>query len=1074
MACDLKTILEASLSHDANQRVPAEEKLSSMLQQDPTYTLGELLTNVVSNQQRQDIQQSAAVYIRRTLKQNTALFRNLNPEFQQNFKSGLLNAIASDGLNLRMKRAMSDIVEILAIQLFPHNQWSDLLSVIEKFLNQEKIEICISGLYILGLVVNGIPKCLDANSLNNILQLLIVRLQHQNEDIRVETMKAISRVLFVMEDASCCEPVVPAMFQLLQSNDEQKIQTVLECLTELCKDHSEIFLPSVSSIQAMFTQIATQSSLENETKVLALEFLITLAENEPHKIRRNAEFISSAIDMALYLMISLEHDHQSWNSNAIDTDDQDFDIASHSLTRLSEAVGAPKFSGPCMQRIDNMLTQEGWNYKHAGLVALCQVMESLKKKKVQTKKILNRITKFVQDPHPRVRYATISAFAIMCTDFGGKFVNRNCETILNSFYEYMKDNQNPKLQAHATKCIVNFCEKASKKLFMKNLKNIVQALFELTQSTQVPFVQENICSAMAEVANVAGIKFREFYPTFAPYLLTLMSNEGNGDEIRLESFRCLTYIGRAVGMEMYLNDAVRGMQLSQNLVKFDADILELIDCWGRVAQVLADDFKPFISAVTEEAAKFAMQECEMRNYDSDHDDGGAKLVEYNEKLVALDANKLEEKEAGLLLLGKLAEHCPNCFAPVLQESIGIVMPLIAYPLHRSIRAAALESIDGFSHCAIATFSLNENTQQFFLNTLQTLCQRLSEEEEMSVLSLVAHTIKNILSKNNEFTQQILGENEVGFVVRSLIKCVRQMNERINEREMHMAAPDLDDEDKEDFQNENKDEADVSRDITDAIDALFRIYKATLLPLITDIMDDFSWMISDDAHPIQRTTVLRIFCYIFENCDSNSTEQLMTQTLPRFLECTIEAHCDVRQAAVYALGLIAEQLSTEKINSFLPTILSQSFQLFDQNMLLDESHYDYVLDNAASTIGKILKSHPTIIPNISEVYKMWLQKCFPMREDYQEGEWCYQRFCELLNQQDAQFLGQNMENLPLIVDSMADAYGSSLMTDESELFFKNLLGNLKNQNGAMLTQIIMNLNSDNQAKVMQIVSMSGET
>jgi hypothetical protein len=79
----------------------------------------------------------------------------------------------------------------------------------------------------------------------------------------------------------------------------------------------------------------------------------------------------------------------------------------------------------------------------------------------------------------------------MCTDFGGKFVNRNCETILNSFYEYMKDNQNPKLQAHATKCIVNFCEKASKKLFMKNLKNIVQALFELTQSTQVPFVQVN-------------------------------------------------------------------------------------------------------------------------------------------------------------------------------------------------------------------------------------------------------------------------------------------------------------------------------------------------------------------------------------------------------------------------------------------------------------------------------------------------------------------------------------------------------------------------------------------------------
>ena len=51
------------------------------------------------------------------------------------------------------------------------------------------------------------------------------------------------------------------------------------------------------------------------------------------------------------------------------------------------------------------------------------------------------------------------------------------------------------------------------------------------------------------------------------------------------------------------------------------------------------------------------------------------------------------------------------------------------------------------------------------------------------------------------------------MVQALITCVRQSNTRIYNREMLMAAPDLDPEDKEDFEKENEDEATVSMDIT---------------------------------------------------------------------------------------------------------------------------------------------------------------------------------------------------------------------------------------------------------------------
>lgn len=1059
-------LLEACLSHELNQRQPAETALSQLLQQNPQNVLSELL-QIIHSSQRDDIRQIGSIYIRRTLKSNTQLFIGLDIQFQQMFKEGLLTLVGENVLKLRMKRKICDIIEILAMQLLPINQWNTLLASIEQLLHSNDMDVTISGLYLLGLVVNACPKAIDQNAIQSILQLLCSRLTSENESVRIETMKSLSRVVFVTEDVSCCESAVPSMFQLLSTQDETNIQTVLECLTEICKDHGDLFKNCINHVESCLAQIASQPNIEEDTKSLALEFLVTLAESEPHLIRRNNNYITSAIDIALRMMVSIEHNHESWNSDYHDAEEQMFDMASCSLTRLFEAIGAPKFTGPCMSRIDQFLKPENdWNLKYAGLCAMYQVMEALKKKRVRTGEILGKIKYFVQDPHPRVQYATISCMAIMCTDFGSKFVNRNAEIILESFFLGINDSNNPRLQAHGTKCLVNFCDKASKKCFMKHLDAIIQTLFNLANTCQVSFVQESLCSAMAEIANTAKGKYCQYYPVFSQYLLTMLQSNVV-DTLKLEGFRCLSYIGRAVGVDIFAADAGTAMALSQNLIKQDADVLELISCWGRVAEVLGDQFQPYIEAVAEEAAKYAIQDCELRNYDSDDASDSTKLVQCGDSYVPVDANRLEEKEAGLILLGKLAMFCPGCFAPLLEQAIGIAMPLLSYPLHRSIRSASLDAISGFTHCAVANFQNQSETRTFFLNTLQTLCQRLSEEPEMSVLSLVAHTINQILSKNQQFTANVLGENEVGTVVRSLIACVRAMNERINQRQMIMAAPDLDDEDRDDFEKENQDEVIVSQDITDAINALLKIYKSDLLPLITEIMDDFSWMVSDDAHAIQRCTVLRIFCYIFENCDRSATSDLMVQTTPRFIQCMVEEDCDVRQAAVYALGLLAEQCQPgSDFSSHVPTILQKCFYHFENQ--LEVNGYDSVLDNDASTIGKILKHHPESVPNISNVYQMWLQTCFPMREDKQEGEWCHQHFCELLRQQNTSFLGNNMSNLPKIVDAMADAYGTSLMTEDAEQYFNKLLVDLKSQNNQMLSSIIINLSRDNQTKVMQLV------
>jgi len=283
----------------------------------------------------------------------------------------------------------------------------------------------------------------------------------------------------------------------------------------------------------------------------------------------------------------------------------------------------------------------------------------------------------------------------------------------------------------------------------------------------------------------------------------------------------------------------------------------------------------------------------------------------------------------------------------------------------------------------------------------------------------------------------------------------------------MNAPMLDEEDKEEFLKDNDNEKTLSQDVTDALKSLLEIYKDDLLSMI--LIPDFEWMIGSEAHPIQRTTVLQIFCYIFETCPKEKTADLMKQTLMRFIQCMDEEECTVRQAAVYATGLVVEQLTGNFEKELVTQILQKCFGHFDTQ--LDSNAYDCVLDNDTSVIGKILRFHPKQVPDLGEAYRLWLEKCFPMREDTQESVWCYEYFCELIQKQESNFLGQNMANLPYIVNALIDGYGTNLMSEQSEKFFKTLMIDMQRNNESLYSQTLVKLQEDNQRKILQLIQES---
>jgi hypothetical protein len=278
----------------------------------------------------------------------------------------------------------------------------------------------------------------------------------------------------------------------------------------------------------------------------------------------------------------------------------------------------------------------------------------------------------------------------------------------------------------------------------------------------------------------------------------------------------------------------------------------------------------------------------------------------------------------------------------------------------------------------------------------------------------------------------------------------------------MLAPCLDEEDVEEIAKENEDERELSQDITDALHALLEIYGVELLPLI--LMSDFEWMMSQDAHPVQRCTVLRIFCYIFETCPTDQIQELMGKTLNKFVECMKDGDYDVQQAATYAVGCVAERLKGTFDESMTTLILTNCFANFNESDQVEDSALDAILDNDASVIGKLLRYQPQALTNGDEIYKEWLERCFPIREDTQEAVWCYDYFCELIQTQNKAFLGHNMSNLGRILNCLIDAHGTSLMSENAEKFTRDLIKDLQTNNEALFAQSLSKMDEDKQRKL----------
>lgn len=173
--------------------------------------------------------------------------------------------------------------------------------------------------------------------------------------------------------------------EALNSVEESTAQDALELLIELAGTEPRFLRKSIVEVVGAMLQIAEAESLEEGTKHLAVEFVVTLAEareRAPGMIRKLPQFIKRLFEVLMKMLLDIEDD-PAWHSAEIEHEDagesSNYSAGQEYLDRLSISLGGNTIVPVISEIFPAYMAAPEWQKHHAALIALAQIAEGCSK-----------------------------------------------------------------------------------------------------------------------------------------------------------------------------------------------------------------------------------------------------------------------------------------------------------------------------------------------------------------------------------------------------------------------------------------------------------------------------------------------------------------------------------------------------------------------------------------------------------------------------------------------------------------------------------------------------------------------
>jgi importin-5 len=397
-------LLSTLMSSSNNERAAAEAAFHRLRASHPEPLALRLATSLAAPATPAELRAMAGVLLRKVLSPMPAsdsssgsagaapLWPQLSTAGQTALKSQLLSALQSDPPKPIAKK-VCDAISELAATLLPENAWAELLPFLFRAASgPEAPNLQESALLIFARLSDYIAESL-LDHLMTIHNLLASALAHPTSpDVRIAALGAavnLVQCLPTNSDRDKMQDLLPAMMRALtdclNSGQEASAQEALELLVELAGAEPRFLRRQIGDVVGAMLQVAEAAQLEDGTRHLAVEFVITLAEareRAPGMMRRLPQFVGRLFVVLMQMLLDVEDD-PAWHS--AETEDEDagegnnYGVAQECLDRLAIAIGGNAIVPIASELLPQYLSAPEWQKHHAALITLAQIAEGCAK-----------------------------------------------------------------------------------------------------------------------------------------------------------------------------------------------------------------------------------------------------------------------------------------------------------------------------------------------------------------------------------------------------------------------------------------------------------------------------------------------------------------------------------------------------------------------------------------------------------------------------------------------------------------------------------------------------------------------
>lgn len=975
---DFTTLLSGVLNPDKTVRTNSETQITEMLTTSPQVLSTHLLTSMSSPDD--SISSLSAVLYRKKIVESS-IFTQFDDATKSTTLSTLITLV-TPGRSLSFLKKIGDILANIANT----TEWSTQFFTL--CVNWgSTAELKEFSLYLMEISVE-FPKLLTVvqENTDSVVTMLTGFFNDTNRETVLSAVNTLTALLSrlqeetkVMNYINLAGPIIQA---LISTTTGEKLKVTLSSIADLTeafprfwKDVSNVFVKSL-------TTIAT-AQIDSDTRSAAVEALVTFIHRAPGILKKDKEAIINICQTAMNLTYEIDYkdEFDEWTKDETDlsvTNNDPYSLGKDLLSKSAKFLEPANVLPFYLQTIPAFLKDPDWVKQHTALLTVGFIAEGCHDKfQENLHEILSMITPFATSQSPRLQWAYVTTIGLLSSEFEPSIQSSFHSMIVPALLNIITTTSNIKVQIQAVSALVNFTrgvlseedDEFDATPVITYANQTLRVLAGLLENTKSYRLMSQTLGAISTTATAMEEQFAPYYTEFMPALkklVTMTFTTPEEQEVRANCVRCMGHCVESIsenpaGQLEDVKAIMTGLvTLKSGLDADDPTALAINEVVSQFSDCLKTEFLPYMEVFMPDLLTKAEATVDIAFTDAEVEmPTGMNAVSFDikgqgTKQLAVNTTVLQHKIKACRILYDLVSSLKTSFAPYVEATLRIMIPLFNYTYNGDIRKYSLKTV-------VAIFISQEpQSAETLLRLLapafiQTLNSPKSSPED------IKRTLKS-LQACLEYTQNkavigLAAANEIALTTATCISNVfgrkgQRKAEMLNYQDADMYADEI-----EAIKEEEEIDDKILSGVMEVVGMLLKGFKkefqGTFLQYFKTLYGEIFTKEGSTENEI--LAAICIFDDYIEHTQDLMWNGNTSPVLEQMAKYAYHKNADIRQSAVYGLGVCAQAIDS---NTFSP-FFTQTLELIrtvlkDPKARTDE--YTVATDCAVGTLGKLAIFH----------------------------------------------------------------------------------------------------------------------